>query len=64
MKKMFLSLISFVFVFVQAFAQGDTTRLAEPNRETSYDNQELLVIALVGLALLLLLYFFFRRSRR
>jgi len=54
----------FLLVSNMALAQADSTRVPEPNLETSYDNQELLIMALAGLALLLVLYFFFKRSRR
>ena len=48
-----------------ALAQNDTTaRPVEPNMETSYDNMELLIIALVGLVLLIAMYFFFRKTRK
>lgn len=47
-----------------ALAQNDTSRAVEPNMETSYDNMELLIMALVGLALLIAMYFFFRKTRR
>lgn len=44
-------------------AQNDTTRPVEPQMETSYDNMELLIMALVGLVLLIAMYFFFRKTR-
>jgi LPXTG-motif cell wall-anchored protein len=56
----------FFFLLISNFAwsQADTGRLPEPDLETSHDNQELLIIALVGLVILLALYFLFRRSKR
>ncbi len=59
MKKVF-SFLLLILPFL-VFAQ-DTP--VEPGMETSFDNTELLVVALVGLALLLALYFFFRRRRK
>lgn len=55
---------SFLLLSLSALSQTDTTRPVEPNMETSYDNMELLVIALVGLVLLIGMYFFFRRTRK
>jgi hypothetical protein len=46
-----------------AYAQGDTTRMIEPGQKTSYDNKDLLLISLAGLALLLAIYFLFRRTK-
>jgi heme/copper-type cytochrome/quinol oxidase subunit 2 len=45
-------------------AQNTTTRPVEPQMETSYDNMELLIMALVGLVLLIAMYFFFRKTRK
>lgn len=56
----------FVFLLILAFPFLGISQETpvEPGMETSFDNTELLVVALVGLALLLALYFFFRRRRR
>jgi LPXTG-motif cell wall-anchored protein len=62
--KKFLFVLTVVFAQVTGFAQSDTSGPIEPGMETSFDNTELLIVALVGLALLLLLYFFFRRRRK
>jgi divalent metal cation (Fe/Co/Zn/Cd) transporter len=62
MKSIFLSLC--LFLSTITLAQPGTTKAIEPDQETSYENMELLVIALVGLFILLLVYFFFRRNRR
>jgi hypothetical protein len=57
-------LIACLFLLsLSALAQNDTSRAVEPQMETSYDNMELLIIALVGLALLIAMYFFFRKTR-
>lgn len=39
-------------------------RKIEPDKETSFDNYELLVIAILGLLLLIGLRFWFRRTRK
>lgn len=58
-------LISFLlFLPATLIMAQDSLRPVEPGMETSFDNTELLIIALVGLALLMLLYFYFRRRRR
>jgi len=64
MKKAFLFLATLFFFNSFLLAQTDSIRAVEPNMETSYDNQELLIIALVGLVVLIALYFFFKKSRR
>jgi hypothetical protein len=43
------------------FAQADSIRKIEPERETSFDNYELLIIAILGLLILMGLRFWFRR---
>jgi hypothetical protein len=53
------SLLAFV-----SFAQADTTRTIEPGQETSFENYELLIIAIVGLLLLMGSRFWFRRTRK
>lgn len=59
-----LFVFTFLFVSNHLLAQTDTIAPVEPGMETSFDNTELLIIALVGLALLMLLYFYFRRRRK
>ena len=54
-----VSLLSFV-----SFGQADSMRKIEPDKETSFDNYELLVIAILGLLLLIGLRFWFRRTRK
>lgn len=60
----YLFVFAFLFVSNQLLAQTDSIAPVEPGMETSFDNTELLIIALVGLALLMLLYFYFRRRRK
>jgi LPXTG-motif cell wall-anchored protein len=62
-------LIFFYLLLINVAASAQNTpatnpKLPEPDLETSYDSEEILIIALVGLALLLALYFLFRRTRR
>jgi hypothetical protein len=47
-----------------ATAQVDSLRVIEPDKETSFENYELLIIAVAGFLLLLFVYFFFKRSRQ
>ena len=54
-----LSLLSLLSV-----AQADSARKIEPGQQTSFENYELLVIAIVGLLLLMGLRFWFRRTRK
>ena len=56
-------IISFLLILVLPLLMLAQDTPVEPGMETSFDNTELLVVALVGLALLLALYFFFRRRR-
>jgi len=59
------ALLSLYFLLITALASAqDSTKPVEPEMETSYENYELLIIALVGLVILLLIYFYFRRTRR
>lgn len=57
-------LSSLALIMGMASLAQDTLPPPITNRETSFDNYELLVIALIGLALLLALYFMWRRRRR
>ena len=62
--KFFLSLSFFLYSLI-AFSQSDSTvRAIEPDMETSFENYELLIIALLGLLLLIGLRFWFKRSRK
>jgi hypothetical protein len=45
------------------YSQLDSTRIIEPNKETSYTNKDLILIALASLALLIAIYFLFKRAR-
>lgn len=50
-----------------AAAQADSAnglRPVEPDQETSFENYELLIIAVVGLLLLMGLRFWFKRTRK
>ena len=58
-------MICFTLVTCLSFAQIDTAgRVIEPDRETSFENFELLIIAIIGLLLLIGLRFWFRRTRK
>jgi high-affinity nickel permease len=61
----FLLLVCFVLVTVAALSQPiDSVRVIEADRETSFENYELLIIAVLGLLLLMGLRFWFRRTRK
>ena len=62
MKQRLLILASFFSLVL--CAQPDSLRKIEPNRETSFDNYELLVIALVALLVLMGMRFWFKRTRK
>lgn len=63
MKYLFLVCLS--LCTVASFAQPiDSVRVIEPDRETSFENYELLIIALLGLLLLMGLRFWFKRTRK
>lgn len=58
-------LLCFSFLSLYAMAQADTLgRKIEPDMETSFENYELLIIAILGLLLLMGLRFWFRRTRK
>ena len=62
--KYLLLLSSFLFSLL-LFAQGDSIgREIEPDMETSFENYELLIVAILGLLILIGLRFWFRRARR
>lgn len=64
MKSLSLFLCFAVLSFL-SFAQTDKVNVAvEPDQETSFENYELLVIAIVGLLLLVGLRFWFKRTRK
>ncbi|HVF98107.1 MAG TPA: hypothetical protein VM871_12330 [Flavisolibacter sp.] len=60
--KTFLSLCFSCLTLVVS-AQLDSVRKIEPDQETSFENYELLVIALLGLALLMGIRFWFKKTR-
>jgi hypothetical protein len=64
MIKSFAFVLLFQFATVIASAQIDSIPIVEPDKETSYENYELLIIAIAGFLLLLVVYFFFKHSRR
>ncbi|HUC82236.1 MAG TPA: hypothetical protein VMR70_15130 [Flavisolibacter sp.] len=58
-------MIYFSFLSLFSFAQIDSIGKAiEPDMETSFENYELLVIAVLGLLLLVGLRFWFKRTRK
>jgi hypothetical protein len=61
----YILLFYFFFLSLAAFAQADSMgREIEPDMETSFENYELLILALLGLLLLIGLRFWFRRTRK
>lgn len=57
--------IYFLFITVLGQAQTDSVgRAIEPDMETSFENYELLIIAILGLLLLIGIRFWFRRTRK
>ena len=57
--------IYFSFLSLFSFAQIDSIGKAiEPDMETSFENYELLIIAVLGLLLLVGLRFWFKRTRK
>ena len=56
-------LICFTFITRLLFAQ-DSIRRIEPDHETSFENYELLVIAILALLVLMGLRFWFKRTRK
>ena len=60
----YLFLIGFTILALVSLAQNDSIRVIEPDRETSFENYELLAIAVIGLLLLMGLRFWFRRTRK
>ncbi|MGI8600093.1 MAG: hypothetical protein ACR2KB_12645 [Chitinophagaceae bacterium] len=64
MFKKSIFLLPVFMTITTANAQIDSIRVIEPDKETSFENYELLVIAIAGFLILLGVYFFFKRSRR
>lgn len=61
----YLFLVYFSFFAVAGFAQPiDSVRVIEPDRETSFENYELLILAILGLLLLMGIRFWFKRTRK
>ncbi|HEX8314298.1 MAG TPA: hypothetical protein VF609_04865 [Flavisolibacter sp.] len=61
----YLLLFYFSILALPAFSQADTAgRAIEPDMETSFENYELLLIAVLGLLLLMGLRFWFKRTRK
>jgi hypothetical protein len=61
----FLLVIYFSFLSLFTFAQADTLgREIEPDMETSFENYELLIVAVLGLLLLIGFRFWFKRTRK
>lgn len=60
----YLALVCFSFLSLLSFAQANSGRKIEPAQETSFDNYELLIIAIAGLLILIGLRFWFRRTRK
>lgn len=60
------ALLFFLFIFLSTlcFPQTDTVRQIEPAQKTSFDNYQLLLVALLGLAILIGLRFWFKRRRK
>ena len=61
----FLLVIYFSLLSLISFSQGDSLgREIEPDMETSFENYELLIVAVLGLLLLIGFRFWFRRTRK
>ena len=58
----YLLLIYFSFLSFFSLAQ-DSVRKVEPDQETSFENYELLIIAIVGFLLLMGIRYWFKRTR-
>ncbi len=66
-KRIFMKYLLLIYASVLPillFAQSDAKREIEPDRETSFGNYELLIIAVLGLLLLVGLRFWFKRTRK
>lgn len=60
----YLFLFASFFHSLLLFAQTGAVREIEPDRETSFENYELLIIAVLSLLLLIGIRFLFRRTRK
>ena len=62
----YILLIGFSVLTLLTLAQGDSiVRKIEPDMETSFENYELLIVAVIGLLLLIgLRFWFWRRKKR
>ena len=61
----YILLIGFSVLTLLTLAQGDSiVRKIEPDMETSFENYELLIVAILGLLLLIGFRFWFRRMRK
>jgi hypothetical protein len=62
----YILLICFSMLTLLTLAQGDSMgRKIEPDMETSFENYELLIVAVIGLLLLIgLRFWFWRRKKR
>jgi hypothetical protein len=62
----YILLICFSVLTLLTLAQGDSiVRKIEPDMETSFENYELLIVAVIGLLLLIgLRFWFWRRKKR
>jgi hypothetical protein len=59
----YLLLIYCCLFVIGGFAQ-DSLKKIEPGQETSFDNNELLILAILGLLVLIGLRFWFKRTRK
>jgi hypothetical protein len=62
MKQGLLLLASFFSLLL--YAQPDSIRKIEPDMETSFENYELLIIAILALLVLMGMRFWFKRTRK
>ena len=63
--KSFALIVCFSVLSLLSFGQADSINVAvEPGQETSFENYELLIIAIAGLLLLMGLRFWFKRTRK
>jgi hypothetical protein len=60
----YLLLLCTFFYTTLLLPQNNGARKIEPDHETSFDNYEVLIIAIVGLLLLIGLRFWFKRTRK
>ena len=60
----YLLLFASFFCSILLLAQTEIAREIEADQETSFENYELLIIAVLGLLLLIGIRFWFRRTRK